>query len=51
VCDDFIRAIDCDNIVVAVFLDFKRAFETIDRREASSMFDANREAFCGGSRP
>lgn len=31
VCDDFVRSIDCDNFILAVFLDFKRAFETVDR--------------------
>lgn len=31
ICDDFLRALDGNNLVLAVFLDFKRAFETIDR--------------------
>ena len=31
ICDDFLKAVDTNNFVVAVFLDFKRAFETIDR--------------------
>lgn len=31
VCDTWLRAIDFNNVILAVFLDFKRAFETIDR--------------------
>lgn len=31
ICDIFLKEIDKGNIVIAVFLDFKRAFETVDR--------------------
>lgn len=31
ILEDWVKAIDADNIILAVFLDFKRAFETIDR--------------------
>lgn len=31
ICDVFLREIDKGNFVLAVFLDFKRAFETVDR--------------------
>lgn len=31
ICDTWLKAIDNGDIVVAVFLDFRRAFETIDR--------------------
>lgn len=31
IMEDWVKAIDVGNIIVAVFLDFKRAFETIDR--------------------
>lgn len=31
ICDDFLKAADSGNFVLAVFLDFRRAFETIDR--------------------
>ena len=31
VCDKWLRAIDRDEVVVAVFLDFRRAFETVNR--------------------
>lgn len=31
ICDEFRRAVDSNHFVLAVFLDFRRAFETIDR--------------------
>lgn len=31
ILDDWVKEIDVDNIIVVVFLDFKRAFETVDR--------------------
>lgn len=31
ILSDWVNEIDCNNIIMAVFLDFKRAFETIDR--------------------
>lgn len=31
-CDTFLKELDKGNVVLAVFLDFKRAFETVDRK-------------------
>lgn len=31
VCDNFLKSVDNNNVILAVFLDFRRAFETLDR--------------------